>query len=399
MNRFPRKLLLIITLSVVLIAIGHSIVIQRKPDGLSPWTRLTPDALQYISMASGSMSSPPFSYRVLVPYLASLLPMPPDLALRLITYLCLGTLYFSSLFSLTRLGFAFPIKLASILCLFASTGHLYMYSNPYLTDAFGLMSLSIMLYALFVGNSTLFAITTGIGVLARETTLFLVPAFLITKQWRTFIVIVFISFAAFITPRLLIIDDGSHQSFVFPSNLTYFVQIYLTFGVLWIPMFLGLAMCNRNAFPAISTSFACLLLGALLTSTLATDTIRMFAIMLPIGALCWAYYFEGLWHRCRGLALILLIFVLTGIPLALPTSFLPKIANEIISWEDFYFRLKYPVAIFHAIGFTLAIASAFILKQELAAGTHEKLDLLWSSLCIKSTKKLRLGKRLSNKRP
>lgn len=360
---------------------------------------MTPDALQYTSMASGSTSSPPFSYRVLVPYLASLLPMPPDLALRLITYLCLGTLYFSSLLSLTRLGFVFPIKLASILCLFASTGHLYMYSNPYLTDAFGLMSLSIMLYALFVGSSALFAITTGIGVLARETTLFLVPAFLITKQWRTFIVIVFISFAAFIAPRLLTIDDDSHQSFVFPSNLTYFVQIYLTFGVLWIPMFLGLAMCNRNAFPAISTSFACLLLGALLTSTLATDTIRMFAIMLPIGALCWAYYFEGLWHRCRGLALILLIFVLTGIPLALPTSFLPKIANEIISWEDFYFRLKYPVAIFHAIGFTLAIASAFILKQELAAGTREKLDLLWSSLCIKSTKKLRLGKRLSNKRP
>lgn len=193
LNNLRRELIIIIIFSLLLLAAGNTIVIQRKPSESSPWMRMSPDALQYIAMAKGLEASPPFSHRILVPYLASLMPMPPDRALRLITYLCLSILYFTSMITLSRLQFSRQVKLISMLCLFASTGHLYLYSNPYLTDAFGMMALSLMLYALIVGNAILFAVPAVFGILARETTLFLIPAFLITRRWLAFIGNFFVS--------------------------------------------------------------------------------------------------------------------------------------------------------------------------------------------------------------
>lgn len=163
-------------------------------------------------------------------------------------------------------------------------------------------------------------------------------------------------------------------------------------------MILGLSICDQKAFPTLGASFASLLLGALISSVIAMDTIRMFAIMLPIGPLCWAYYFKELCRRSKKLAIGLVAFTLIGVPLALPTAFLPNMGYKIASWEDFYFQLKLPIMIFHSLGFVLAFTSAVILRHELKAGICAKSESIFAILQLCKTKSHWFSMRLSNKR-
>jgi hypothetical protein len=229
-----------------------------------------------------------------------------------------------------------------------------------------------MVYALSANRSGLFAISAGLGILARESTLFLVPAYVATRRWRAVAGILGVSGAALVVPRLLIPASAGYQGFALPHSWTYFAQAYLSFGILWMPMLTGPVLCRREAFPAVGASFGFLILGALVSSANAADTARMYAIMLPVAVVCWTVYLDKLGRHSRGLMIFTLALAVLNIPLALPTRFLPGIAQGMIGWEDFYLRLKLPVALLHASGLAIGILGMVVLRRELTAGFREK---------------------------
>jgi len=363
---------LFITISVTFVCLGHLIVIQRSLHGRSPWFQMSPDAKQYIRMVKAEEAIPPYCHRFLVPFIASLLPMSADSALRVISYLCLILTYCVGFLILDRLRFDLCTMTVSSCCLFASTGHLLFYQNPYLTDAFGLMCLILMLYFLICNKDFAFGISACVGVLARESSLFLVPSFVVTKRWGNFVLLLCVSIACYLIPRILF-GGTTHSRLILPVHWTYYVKMYFTFGILWIPMLTGLLLCNKESFPAILLVFLSLLLGALISSLVARDTIRMFVVMMPVGLITLSYYFYELELINRPLFIVTIFLSLLNIPLALPTSFFPYDCQRMEALEEFYYHIKWPIVILHFTGFLVIITSIVLMRRKLRTQFQEKL--------------------------
>src|SRR5262245_17970580 len=63
----------------------HLLVAERSATGSSRWLSFSPDTNEYAKMVGGGRAAAPFTYRRLVPLLASLIPLPPTEALWAIT--------------------------------------------------------------------------------------------------------------------------------------------------------------------------------------------------------------------------------------------------------------------------------------------------------------------------
>ena len=379
---------LFITISVAFVCLGHLIVIQRSLHGRSSWFQMSPDAKQYIRMVKGEEAIPPYCHRFLVPSIASLLPMSADSALRFISYFCLILTYCVGFLILNQLRFDLCTMTVSSCCLFASTGHLLFYQNPYLTDAFGLMCLILMLYFLIRNKTFAFGISACVGVLARESSLFLVPSFVVTKRWGSFVVLLCVSIACYFIPRMLL-GGPTHSHLILPSHWTYYVKMYFTFGILWIPILTGLLLCNKESFPAILLAFLSLLLGAFISSLVARDTIRMFVVIMPVGLITLSYYFSELKLINRPLFIVTVLLSLLNIPLALPTSFFPYDCQRMAALEEFYYHLKWPIIMLHFAGFLVIMASIVLMRRKLRTQFQEKLASIRHIICTQMINRLR----------
>ena len=165
------------------LAIGLLLVTARTEDGQNPWLALSPEARQYVAMAEHRDAAPPFAYRRVVPYLASLLPVRAPTGLRLVSYASLFSTYAAALVLLRSRGFSRPVSLLALSCVFASTNHLLLYQNPHLPEAFALLCLTLMTRALLDRRFGWFAGFAVVGVLARETCVFLLPALAVRRRW------------------------------------------------------------------------------------------------------------------------------------------------------------------------------------------------------------------------
>lgn len=347
-----------------MVCLGHLIVYQSSLHPIAPWFKMSPDARQYLAMVEGEHADRPYSQRILVPWLASLLPMPADKALRLVTYLSLGAAYFAGILTLRRMRFSTFDCIVGMSSLFAATGHIYNYSSPHLTDAFGLMCLSFMLYFALDRRFAPFLLASVVGVLAREATLALAPLYFATKRWSGATLALTIVLTAYIVTRR--IDGGPLHPAFYPPSASYFIQTYLAWGVLWIPMLAGVALCGKEFRRIVSLAFALLTAGAIFSSLTAYDTIRMWAILLPVGLVCWTCFFSELRKRAPVLMAALWVIALCNLPLAVPTILLPGSANGMTQWEDFYFRYMLPVTLLHLAGLAVNVAAVIVLRHEIA---------------------------------
>ena len=158
MERWPAwmGILAVVLLAGLLLLLGDLLIAQRELNGPTPEMTISGDTLVYTKMIEDGIDTArePFKYRVLVPLIGGALPFSPTLALKVITYVSLFFAYLFALLACRRLGISLLASFLGLFALYTSVWHLYNYHNPYLTDAFQLLALAVMFYALASTQST-----------------------------------------------------------------------------------------------------------------------------------------------------------------------------------------------------------------------------------------------------
>lgn len=259
---------------------------------MPPTPSLYGDALSYVSMAEHGPTAAiaPFRYRVLVPFLASLMPLPAPTSLLMISVAALVAFYLLTLATSIRLGAAAPVAFGSLVAVFFTFWHQYNFHNPYLTDAFQLAMIAAMVYALIIDSFPVFAAAAVLAVAARETAVVFVPAWFLLKNKRSGAAIVLCAVAVMMAPRLWYADGtplvesmgrayrASGGSDRFPWAFAR--RVYDAYGLFWWAIGISVVVNLRN--PVLTVSFVLLFVGALLSSVIAVDTGRMFQMLAPI---------------------------------------------------------------------------------------------------------------------
>ena len=321
----------IVLIALILLLMGHNFVLQRTHTNASRTLTIRGDTDHYVSMIEGNWSTAdaPFRFRILVPLIASILPLPPIESLRYISYVSLFLSYIFILVCCTKLNINKDHSVIGLLAVWASTFHLYSYHNPYLTDALGLLIICIMIFALFNNNFYLFLTAATIGCLVRETTIFLVPVWFIKDDWRRSILVVIFSATIILIPRYILASETDatlltalYGSGVIQQPLLVIKKAFLSWGYIWFLSFIGIWYVKNDTFPAVVITYASLLCCAIFTSLIATDTGRMFSILAPILALtCARLYSELIEQQKHLMAMVFVgLFILQAL-VSIPNIF------------------------------------------------------------------------------
>jgi hypothetical protein len=178
------------------------------------------DTDQYVSMLEGrfDLANAPQRYRVVVPFLARLLPLPPLSALRLITVVSLLLAYLVCFAECSLLNIGAAATSISVVAMFCSRPILFNYFNPFLTDGLGLLVLFVLSVLFLCDRFAPFAALLILGVFVRESAMFVLPAWVLTARWRKALLLGLLATALFLAPRI-----------AFPSHINY--ATYVSFGL------------------------------------------------------------------------------------------------------------------------------------------------------------------------
>ncbi len=282
-----------VALVVAMLFIGFNVATVPR---INPDPTIGGDASQYIAMTHGDLESvpSPFRFRVLVPFLASLMPFSAGHALMAITYLSLCTLFVTLAMLTYELTHDLAASLASVLIVISSRWLLYNFQNPYLTDSFTLAAIAIALGALLLRWRMVFLTVVVLGTLARETALPFSFAWEVTGQKRMTAAVVAVALIAWAVPRMVVDADVPVWEFLWVAVRRYgavanpadFVQqAVFAWGYLAAFAALGFVLLPGTERPALLAAFAVLLLTAVASSLVAVDFGRMFEVLAPVFAL------------------------------------------------------------------------------------------------------------------
>ena len=315
--------------------------------------------------------SAPFRYRIVVPFLASLLPFGPVLSLALVTYAALAGAYAFTLLTGQRLGLSKRDAACGLLiaCTFASP--LYCFRNPLLTDGFGVLAVAAMTYAFVVPSFVFFASWGLVGIFARETVALILPVWIVRDTRRTAL-LVLVAGVLLVVERLILyayVPDGSALLSIlwidvvervrhpqrFVADLV--VSWGWAFGVLALGFVVGARALRPVALPALA-ALAC----ALITSILATDVERYFSMLLPAMSVAFAVIVRA-WAEDRNW---LMLLALTGM----------AILQLFISWpnaivDEPTWKVTFALVPMAKIGALWTAIMAFALRRRLRAAVTE----------------------------
>lgn len=215
------------------------------------------DMVKYKTMseASPGLSSEtiqPFSYRILAPWIAGLLPFKTELSFYLLTVIAL--LYITYLFFnfLIQHDLEYRIAFGLTACFVFNRYFFQFFAWNYfhLTDLLSLITIMLFLLSLFNKRWITLLIVSVIGILTKETILLLIPIgylYLIfskatSKNFGLFTIVSFLMVAVFIILRLLIKTAGGEDLFTqFFTGLSYyfnfesvgkkFIAAFIPFGL------------------------------------------------------------------------------------------------------------------------------------------------------------------------
>ena len=127
---------------------------------------------------------PPYSYRPLVPFLASILPFDAFLSFNLVNIgaICLSIIIFW--LALKKLNFNFEYRIVGVLLSLVSFPVLYYGPSGYI-DAFSVMILYLIFYLRVSGKDNLIPIFMIMGAVVKETVIIIVPFLLVDIYFRT----------------------------------------------------------------------------------------------------------------------------------------------------------------------------------------------------------------------
>lgn len=368
MSRLNLRALLVLGLVAgTLVVIGNSVIL-RLSDNEYGLMMLRGDAEHYLAMAQGHASSVPvpFRYRVLVPYIAGLMPCQAKLGFLLVTSASLFMSYVLALRVCRCLGLSLVASAVGVLAMFTSSVHLGNYQNPYLTDSFALMALFAMLLALLDDRFALFAVATLTGILARETTVFLVPAWFVRRSWVSGLIIALLSALAFLAPRLALtthsdpngaryLAQAFREADVFGHPARYLWCLFSTWHFLWLLIPSGICLLPKDRRWLVGVVAVLLVSGGALSSLVATDVSRMYSVLSPVVVVASAAIYAHLTKRHRWAAAVFVALVATKLIVGVPNVFFEA------GW--FLGHGRYLLYALYAVGTAFAGVVLFILSN------------------------------------
>jgi hypothetical protein len=293
----------------------------------------------------------PYSHRRLVPLLASLVPMPPLMALRAITHLSVLTSYLILLWALTRRLQVGVVPATLAVCIgITSTRSLLMIQNPYLTDGFSFLMMSIMLVLFLLDRAGPFGFAAIVGVLAREDCLFGALSYLGTRRRAAGAAVALAALAVYAAPRWFEPHSENVQflGFSWIRQPAYLAKVYFAFGFVWLVVMFALSARRNTTARRLSTYFVFALAGSMLSTLFAVDTTRMFLPVLPVAVVGCAVFLDRL-RQNGGLLLAWLAVSVSNVGLALPNVLFPGAAETLTNLDDWYARLAGPIVV-HQLG-------------------------------------------------
>jgi hypothetical protein len=353
---------------------GHLFVLQRTLNGPTPYLTIRGDTLSYVRMIEGNFSKvrSPFKCRILAPFIARMLPLPPTESLRVVSYLSLYACYLFILLTCLKLGMAMSSATIGLLTVFVTPWHLYCYHNPFLTDAFQLMIIAVMIFSLACGYFSLFAPCSILGVLGRETTVVLVPVWFLTRDRKRGLLLLGAAVAILLflwyvmrsnTSTVTLISEKFNTIGSFRDLYSYGTRIMLSWNYAWVLSLIGMWLIPGKQRISLITSFLLLLSCAFLTSLIATDTGRMFALLAPVLTVFCAQVCDTL--RKSGHTLV--IFSVVAISLVAALVALP---NVILGEQRETFQSFQDMKRILLTGVMLGLYILFILQDHIQGRAH-----------------------------
>jgi len=302
----------IVTVSLILLVAGHLFVLQRSTNPSVSYLAARGDSVAYVQMIEGHWRTMrvPFRYRVFVPLLARILPLSPLDGLRAIAYASLFSCCVIILLTCRALDLRRPAALVGLGAVFTSSLQLNQFNNPFIIDAFVLLMLCGMTYALVRESFWIFLACAVLGVLSKETTILLVPAWFLARDRRRGLAVLVAALLAFLMPRYLISGAAPAMSASLFKAIEastfllepgkYVIEVVAAWGFLWPLLGLGALLWPREQSIHLYTVFALLLSVSLFTSLIAADTSRMFGPLSLLVACASAQVASTLWERGAG---------------------------------------------------------------------------------------------------
>ena len=286
-----RRIALALSVGTALVLIGNLLIVERSTGATVEVLRVRGDALEYIAAARAGIGAgrPPFRFRFVVPWLAGALPIGDLAAFRLIAYVAMAATFAMTFDLARRAGSSCRSAGLGVALVFGSPWTLYVFHNPFMTDAAAHVVIATQLVTLVASATIPFVVLTLVGSGVRETTGVLAPALWSAGRRWPAAVATFLVIAIFVAMRML---DGSEPRLIGAARERFAPAAIIRIGRdalmgwagLWVLAPAGL-LCIQGATGTRLRAATCwLLLGAALSSLVANDTGRMFAVLLvPFG--------------------------------------------------------------------------------------------------------------------
>lgn len=291
------------------------------------------------------------------------------MGIKTVSLISLFSLYFYSLKILSFFKIDIKLSLAALILIFGTLANIFLYKNPYLTDSFHHMILILLMYFLLKGNALLFGIFAILGILGRETIIFIVPAFFITGKWKESILILLISLTAFFLPKFFI--EGGYILFQEKPIFGFIAKMYLTWGPVGLIIFTGLTLVPKDLKHDVFFVFLGLFTGAGLTALMVLDITRMYTIILPAALITAAFFLQKLYGKNKLIFYSVILLSVIHVFSVMPTTITQNWAENIQELEEYYFNLKYFFIAFHITSLLLISAAIYTLKSEISTGLQD----------------------------
>lgn len=277
--------------------------VAHHPVGYVERARFTPDAKAYIYMATGVLPGPlmiaPYKYRVLTPTLvAFMMEVIPgfDEAFVAVNMAALYLFYMVSGLSIFKLGGNLGTAIAGFLGVNVFW-HTYNYANPYTVEPVFYLCSALLIYAVITRRLWLFALILVVGMVNKESILFLAPLWFVTRRWREAIMVVVLGLAVYLLPRVQdlkmmgwYVDHYAGQ--IMHHNIHHFNVVLATVIFTWgLAYVIGFSGARKSA--TVMAAMVLSTVGALISLTGAADHGRMMASMSPAMMPAIALYFQG----------------------------------------------------------------------------------------------------------
>lgn len=278
-------------LGAVVTALGLALIPQRHPGAAIPWYRTDGyDAEKYIRMADGETQPYPWGGRWGVPAVARLLPLDAADALRVVNVVSLLLAVAAiSWLALHVAGRVLPVAAAWV---FAATGAglLFLFQNPYLTDATALLVFALIGVFFVREQWPWLALVITVGVTVKEVVIGFIVLLLLARQWLLAAVTTAVS-AALLYVGWRVSEGGGGTPVELGVGTV--VKLYFGLGAAWLLVAAAGALALRCR-PSLRAGgfevFAVATFGlAVISLPLATDTSRLMLFALPavVPAVAW----------------------------------------------------------------------------------------------------------------